>query len=138
MHIDDDLLDKVFNSHFKNTFETGSSGCYCGPSLNADGSIKQTHSRLSVAHHLFGLGERYQPSLVTDPKAFSYDNMDERKLPKKGTDPSDMVDFRRNKISTYLELQFHGDVTIDCVESLTFPYDLTDQAKSKYLNYAKN
>jgi hypothetical protein len=28
-------------------------------------------------------------------------------------------------------------VTIDCVESLTFPYDLTEKAKSKYLGFAQ-
>lgn len=197
MHIEDDLLEKVFNSHFKNTFETGSSGGYSGPSLNADGSIKQSHLRLSAAHKLFDLGstekanqlnisqyekygnlldhdklreatthnratqygnvavrfkkdkvtctwtagdslsERYQPSLVTDPKAVSYDDMYESKLPVKGTQTDNMTKFRSDNISSYLELQFHGDVTIDCVESLTFPYDLTEKAKSKYLGFAQ-
>lgn len=197
MHIKDNLLEKVFKSHFKNTFETGSSGGYLGPSLNADGSIKQSHARLSAAHNLFDLGstekanqlnisqyekygnlldhdklreattynramqygnvavrfkkdkvtctwtagdslsERYQPSLVTDPKAVSYDDMYESKLPVKGTQTNDMTKFRSDNIISYLELQFHGDVTIDCVESLTFPYDLTERAKSKYLGFAK-
>lgn len=196
MHIDD-LLDKVFTSHFKNTFETGSSGGYCGPSLNADGTIKQSHARLSAAHKLFdlgstdksnqlkinqyekygnlldhdklregtthnratqygnvavrfkkdkvtcawtagdSLGETYQPSLVTDPKAVSYDDMSEWRLPVKGTQTDDMTKFRDEKISSYLELQFHGNVTIDCVESLTFPYDLASPDKSTYLGYAK-
>lgn len=197
MHIDDDILEKVFTSHFKNTFETGSSGGYCGPCLNADGSIKQSHYRLGAAHNLFGLGstdkanqlkigqyekygnlldhdklrefkshnpatqygnvtvrfkkdkvvctwtagdslgETYQPSLVTDPKAVSYDDMSERKLPKLGTDTSNMANFRDNNIRSYLELQFHGDVTIDCVESLTYPYDLMDKARAKHLETAK-
>lgn len=197
MHINHDLLDKVFNSHFKNTFETGSSGGYLGPKLNPDGSIKQSHARLSAAHKLFdlgstekanqlnisqyekygnlldhdklreattynratqygnvavrfkkdkvictwtagdSLGKRYQPSLVTDPKAVSYDDMRESKLPVKGTQTNDMTKFRDDNIISYLELQFHGDVTIDCVESLTFPYDLTEKAKSKYLGFAQ-
>jgi hypothetical protein len=83
------------------------------------------------------LSERYQPSLVTDPKAVSYDDMYESKLPVKGTQTNDMTKFRSDNISSYLELQFHGDVTIDCVESLTFPYDLTEKAKSKYLGFAQ-
>ena len=45
--------------------------------------------------------------------------------------------FRSDNISSYLELQFHGDVTVDCVESLTFPYDFTEKAKSKYLGFAQ-
>lgn len=197
MHIDDDILEKVLNSHFKNTFETGSSGGYCGPTLDPDGKINLSHGRLSAAHKLFALGptaksnqlaigqyekygnlldhdklrefnshnrarqygnvtvrfkkdkvvctwtagdslgETYQPSLVTDPKAVSYDNMYEKKLPKLGTDTSDMAKFRNNNISSYLELQFHGDVTVDCVESLTYPYDLMDKARAKHLETAK-
>ena len=83
------------------------------------------------------LSERYQPSLVTDPKAVSYDDMSESRLPVKGTQTNNMTKFRSDNISSYLELQFHGDVTVDCVESLTFPYDLTEKANSKYLGFAQ-
>lgn len=48
-----------------------------------------------------------------------------------------MANFRDNNIRSYLELQFHGDVTIDCVESLTYPYDLMDKARAKHLETAK-
>lgn len=197
MHIDDYNLEKVLNSHFKNTFETGSSGGYSGPALDPDGKINLRHSRLGAAHNLFGLGsieksnqleifeyekygnlldhdklrevtgynrasqygnvavrfkkdkvictwtagdslgESYQPSLVTDPKAVSYDDMSLRRLPTKGTKVENMMDFRDHNINSYLELQYHGSVTVDCVESLTFPYDLTDKAKASMLEVAK-
>ena len=44
---------------------------------------------------------------------------------------------KRKHISRYLELQYHGDLTIDCVESLTFPYDLKDGKYSKFLSIAE-
>lgn len=61
------------------------------------------------------LSERYQPILVTDPKAVSYDDMYDCKLSEKGTQTNDMTKFRRDNICSYLELRFHGDVTVDCV-----------------------
>ncbi|WP_407441877.1 hypothetical protein [Fibrobacter sp.] len=48
-----------------------------------------------------------------------------------------MMDFRDHNINSYLEQQYHGNVTVDCVESLTFPYDLTDKAKASMLEVAK-
>ena len=45
--------------------------------------------------------------------------------------------FKRDHISSYLELQFHGDLTVDCVESLTYPYDLMESRYSKHLAIAK-
>ena len=64
------------------------------------------------------LSERFLPSLITDPKVVSYDDMYESKLPVKGTQTNDMTKFRSDNI-----MQFHGGLMVDCVESLAFPYE---------------
>lgn len=57
MNIRDSPLEKVLNSKFKNTFETGSSGGYLGGGSSTKGRIPVTHGRLGAAHYLFGLPE---------------------------------------------------------------------------------
>lgn len=194
MNIDDDTLEAVLNSWFKNTFETGSSGGYVGSSKTT-GKISSSHGRLSAAHKLFGLGkdldadqlarhdyekygnlldhnivesmahntarqygnvevrfkkdkviatwtagdslgERFQPSLVSDPRSCSFDDLYNTPM-SSSIQTSDLAKFKRDHISSYLELQYHGDLTIDCVESLTFPYDLKDPSRSRYLSVAQ-
>lgn len=194
MNIDDDTLEAVLNSWFKNTFETGSSGGYTG-STKTTGKISSSHNRLGAAHRLFGLGkdldadqlarhdyekygnlldhnivesmahntarqygnvevrfkkdkviatwtagdslgEQYQPSLVSDPRSCSFDDMS-RTPTSASIQTSDLAQFKRDHISSYLELQYHGDLTVDCVESLTFPYDLKDPSRSRYLSVAQ-
>ena len=82
------------------------------------------------------LGKQYQPSLVSDPRSCSFDNIS--KTPTSSyAQTSDLAKFKRNYINSYLELQYHGDLTIDCVESLTFPYNLKDPSRSRYLNIAQ-
>lgn len=87
------------------------------------------------------LGCTYQPSLVSDPKAMSFDAMGDRgwkSPPLRGADVTDMGKFRNRYINSYLELQFHGEVTVECIESIAFPYDLLNSsAGSKYLSMAK-
>ena len=87
------------------------------------------------------LGCTYQPSLVSDPKAMSFDAMGDRgwkNPPLRGADVTDMGKFRNRHINSYLELQYHGEVTVDCIESIAFPYDLLNSsAGKKYLAMAK-
>lgn len=193
MNIDDNILELVEQSKFKNTFETGSSHGYTG-SRKTSGKIETSHNRLSAAHKLFGLGDDlandqlerweyekygslldkdiaaslngynparhygnvevrfkkdkvtctwtagdslccdYQPSLVTDPKAVSFDKLGSSRYsstrpPLAGDAVGSMADFRSAHISGYLELQYHGELTLDCVESVAFPYDLTKNAR---------
>lgn len=194
MNIDDDTLEAVLNSWFKNTFETGSSGGYVGSSKTT-GKISSSHGRLSAAHKLFGLGKnldadqlarhdyekygnlldhnilksmahntarqygnvevrfkkdkviatwtagdslgmRFQPSLVSDPRSCSFDDLYNTPT-SSSVQTSDLAKFKRDHISSYLELQYHGDLTIDCVESLTFPYDLKAPSRSRYLSVAQ-
>lgn len=83
------------------------------------------------------LGQQWQPTLTTDPKACSYDDVGTNSryisLPTKASDTSNLVEFKKKHISGYLELQYHGELGIDAVESLTFPYDIT---QSRYLAVA--
>ena len=82
------------------------------------------------------LGEQYQPTLVSDPKSCSFGRMS--RAPKtRNIDVSNYTDFEGKYISRYLELQYHGQLTPDCVESLTYPYDLLDARKSNELATAK-
>lgn len=195
MNIKDSILEKVLNSKFMNTFETGSSGDYLG-STSTTGKISPTHSRLNAAHQLFGLpqqdlltqqlarteyekygnlldhnilrsiqnntarsygnvevrfkkdkvvatwtagdslGVRYQPSLVSDPKACSYDDFYNTPTTS-NIQTSNLVEFKKSYISSYLELQYHGQLTIDCIESITYPYDILDGSHDKFLKVAK-
>ena len=195
MNIKDSILEKVLNSKFMNTFETGSSGGYLG-STSTTGKISPTHSRLSAAHKMFGLprkdlavqqldrkeyekygnlldhnilrsmqnntarsygnvevrfkkdnvvatwtagdslGVRYQPSLVSDPKACSFDDF--YNTPTSiDIQTTNLVEFKKEHISSYLELQYHGQLTIDCIESITYPYDILDGSHDKILKIAK-
>lgn len=190
MNIDDNNLELVLDSWFKNTFETGSSGGYVG-GHETTGQIKTDHKRLGAAHELFGLSpdlkngqlprhqyekygslldhdilssmdfnpaqmygnvevrfkkdkvlatwtagdslaRKYQPSLVTDPRSCSFDDILRTAID--ASDANNFSDFRNYYARGYFELQYHGDLTVDCVDSLTFPYDLL---KSKYLDIAK-
>lgn len=195
MNIKDSILEKVLNSKFMNTFETGSSGGYLG-STSTTGKISPTHSRLEAAHKLFGLpqrdlltqqlarteyekygnlldhdilrsmqnntarsygnvevrfkkdkvvatwtagdslGVRYQPSLVSDPKACSYDDFYNTPT-SSNIQTANLVEFKKKHISTYLELQYHGQLTVDCIESITYPYDILDGSHDIFLKVTK-
>lgn len=195
MNIKDSILEKVLNSKFMNTFETGSSGGYLG-STSTTGKISPTHSRLEAAHKLFGLpqrdlltqqlarteyekygnlldhnilrsmqnntarsygnvevrfkkdkvvatwtagdslGVRYQPSLVSDPKACSYDDFYNTPT-SSNIQTANLVEFKKKHISTSLELQYHGQLTVDCIESITYPYDILDGSHDNFLKVAK-
>jgi hypothetical protein len=186
LNIKEGNLDKVLDSWFKNTFETGSSGGYIGSSKTV-GPIEESHSRLGAAHRLFGIGKdlakdqlsrheyekygnlldhnileslqhnsatqygcvevrfkkdkviatwtpadslccRYQPTLVSDPRACSYDDMRAQATMQEGEQIANLEKFKDKHIHGYLELQYHGDLTLDCVESISFPYNLMNEA----------
>lgn len=72
------------------------------------------------------LNERLQPTLTTDPKACSFDDIFHLKRGEILSETSkNIVDFKDKHIWGYIELQYHGKLTLDCVDSLTFPYDIT-------------
>ena len=82
------------------------------------------------------LGKLYQPSLVSDPRSCSFDDMSDTPT-SSSIQTSDLAKFKRKHISSYIELQYHGDLTIDCVESLTFPYNLKSPSRFRYLSIAQ-
>jgi len=63
------------------------------------------------------LGKRYQPTLCCDPKVESFDKAFTSLSKSECKDVVSLVDAG---CSRYIELQYHGKVTIDAVESLTF------------------
>lgn len=188
MNIKDSLLEKILNSHFKNQFETGTSGGALY-SNETSGLIESYNGRLKAAHKLFvgdsdltkqferkeyekygnlldhnilrsitnntattygnvevrfkkdkviatwtagdSLGCKYQPSLVTNPQSCSFDNLPI--TPKSIVNTDNLIEFKNNYIDRYVELQFHGNLTVDCVESLAFPYDIRT---SQYIDIA--
>ena len=66
-------------------------------------------------------GEYYQPSLTTDPKVQSFDNKNRKDWEIKPTDNwKSVYQWQREHGTSYLELQYHGKLTIDDVESITF------------------
>lgn len=81
------------------------------------------------------LGEKYQPSLCSDPKSCSFDNLSKTPATRVKTD--NFVTFKKNHISRYLELQYLGDLTPDCVKSISFPYDITEAGNIQALDIAK-
>lgn len=85
------------------------------------------------------LGCTYQPSLVTDPKIESFDNvLSSSKMPK-SSDTRSLHAWQKQKGTSYVELQYHGKLTIDDVESIVFADkpskiikpDLIDKLKAK-------
>ena len=65
------------------------------------------------------LGTTYQPSLVTDPRIESLDDLATKYMPKK-SDPTKLFEWQELKNTSYIELQYHGELTIDAVESMVF------------------
>lgn len=193
MNIDDDLLETVLDSWFKNQFEVGGGHGAVYERGITTGKIGRDNGRLRLAHKMWGLGSNYdadqlprreyekygslldhdilaslhsnpargygnvevrfkkskviatwipedtlntgghyQPSLCSDPKACSFDNSS--RLPKGETSTKSFTEWRRKHVGwAYMELQYHGNLTPDCVESITFPYDITT---SSYYNVA--
>lgn len=82
------------------------------------------------------LSERWQPTLCSDPKACSFDDF-YRTPQTRNVDTKDLEAFRERYISSYVELQYHGKLTTDCVESIAFPYDLHSAYYGKALSVAK-
>lgn len=194
MNVDENVIELLLSSYFKNTFEVGGGHGYVG-SHKTTGKIESSHGRLTAAHELFGLnkdvaksqlprhdyekygnlldhnieeslynntatqygrievrfkkssvvatwtpqdslGCRCQPSLTSDPKACSFDDM--RNVPHDTTESvKDLNKFKNNYIWSYLELQYHGELTLDCVESIAFPYDITEQSRAHLLQVAR-
>lgn len=66
------------------------------------------------------LGSELVPSLVTDPKISSIYKWNDGLLHKKANH-TDIIESTGAYASQYIELQYHGMLTIDCVESVFIP-----------------
>ncbi len=68
---------------------------------------------------LHNYGEYFQPSLTSDPRVQSFDDMCSKR-PNSSNKWGSVSEWQREMGTSYVELQFHGKVTIDMVESMTF------------------
>ena len=87
------------------------------------------------------LCRRYQPSLTSAPRSCSFDEIPKGYLPIQGNllgvDITSVNDMRRLMHSCYIELQYHGSLTADCVDSLLYSKDITNNAYANLLAEAK-
>ena len=66
------------------------------------------------------LCQTFQPSLISDPKVESFDRrLDFNKRPL-STDTRNLYEWQNMKGTSYIELQYHGKLTIDDVDSMVF------------------
>lgn len=66
------------------------------------------------------LGSGLHPSLTTDPKISSINRWNDGLLHKK-VDHTDIIKCTRTYAASYIELQYHGMLTLDCIESIYIP-----------------
>ena len=85
------------------------------------------------------LGRCYQPTLTSAPRACSFDRMKESYLPIHGNveDDTNLADVVQTMGSWYVELQYHGELTAGCVESLLISKDITQDNFTQILREAR-
>ena len=74
--------------------------------------------------------KRRQPSLCSDPHSCSFDDYSGTPT-SKSIDITNYAKFRSDHNSSYLELQYHGNLIVDCIESIAFPYDLMSRPRER-------
>ena len=74
------------------------------------------------------LGLSYQPSLTTDPKLSSLARRVKKDIPDFSQINSVQELKKQLHVWDYIELQYHGDLTFDCVESVAFNSQKTANA----------
>lgn len=67
------------------------------------------------------LGSGRIPSLVTDPQTSSFGYSMNSMIKDDSVDRTSAVESTRAYASSYIELQYHGDLTLDCIESIYIP-----------------
>ncbi|WGU68266.1 hypothetical protein QIU18_00280 [Capnocytophaga canimorsus] len=67
------------------------------------------------------LGSELKPSLITDPKISSFDNYFTKGILREKANHKNIVESTQKYARSYIELQYHGDLTLDCVESVFIP-----------------
>ena len=87
------------------------------------------------------LGSRCQPSLISDPKSSSWDNLSQLNdyfIKHKRMPDNFESFFNEGLIDRYIELQYHGDLTVDCIESILFPYRPNTPTDMETIRIAKS
>ncbi len=82
------------------------------------------------------LGSGLKPSLTTDPRSTSCNSFDKKNALSVTTKSA--VDFTKKMSCSYVELQFHGHVSLDCIESIYIPHKVLPKIKIDTLNKMKN
>ena len=66
--------------------------------------------------------DKMRPSLCSDPKISSF--MPDKKIATSSVNTKSAIDATRELTKYYIELQYHGKLTLDCVESVFIPKDV--------------
>lgn len=77
------------------------------------------------------LGSGLKPSLITDPQTSSFSSID--RILRASTKPTSTIEATRKYASSYIELQYHGDLTLDCIESIFIPEEVLPKLSSKVM-----
>ena len=77
------------------------------------------------------LGSGLTPSLVTDPRTSSFASVD--RILRKTANHASVIESTRTYASSYIELQYHGNLTLDCIESIFIPKDVLPKLSVKTL-----
>ena len=72
------------------------------------------------------------PSLTTDPKITSFGSYNKSIL-HQTADHASVVESTRAYASSYIELQYHGKLTLDCIESVFIPEDVLPKISAETL-----
>lgn len=68
------------------------------------------------------LGSGLKPSLVTDPQTSSFGRIE--RILKNTANHLSAIEATQTYASSYIELQYHGNLTLDCIESIFIPDDV--------------
>lgn len=105
MNIEDSLLEKVLDSHFKNTFEVGGGKGFVG-SNRTSGEIEANHARLKAAHDMFGIGTDLKNGQLARNEYEKYGNLLDHDILRSMSNKSDsafrygnvQVRFKKDKV----------------------------------------
>ena len=80
------------------------------------------------------LGSGLHPSLTSDPRPSSFDS---NNVLNKSADTSSAIDCTSKWACSYIELQYHGKLTLDCIESIFIPKDVIPNISTKAITLMK-
>ena len=78
------------------------------------------------------LGSGLKPSLVTDPRTSSFYSID--RILRNSANHMSAIESTKAYASGYIELQYHGSLTLDCIESIFIPEKVLPKISSKVMD----